>query len=182
MPTKRPDFPEIASERQFEEHRVATVELLAEFQFLEEFLKWYLVTVNDLADRHFGKTVPFPKAYELFEKWPLVPLIREFDRHTYNKALVKQLNDLVPMRNHVVHRVFFVQFGADGQHEDLSEAVHMLKVGKALTTKILLEVRDEIDKLRELLGFSKLSEGHFQTHVDDESVPEPSQRDTNETG
>lgn len=121
----------------------SSMEVLIDFQFIEEALKMYLSNAFSVVARDSAK-VPFKYDFKSIGKDSLGRLVERFGRFNGNAQLIDELRDLVPKRNFIAHQSFLLSHcgwqGSDFESQ-VVEIEQLHARAKATLKSVLLEVK-----------------------------------------
>lgn len=113
---------------------------MASFQLLEEALRMAITISSEFIKfRLRGQPVAYKFEQSDLKKSSLGQLVYIFRRLTNNKEIVKELDELLPLRNDVAHQAFIRGYDSQADHEE--NITEMVGLSKRVNNVILELVR-----------------------------------------
>ena len=101
-----------------ETYQTATLEILTQFQLLEQALKMYISAAYEVIGARVKGLLPFHYGGVDVESFPLERLISTFAKVNDNRDLISRLNKLPKKRNEVAHKSLLIAWGG---YQDLKK-------------------------------------------------------------
>jgi hypothetical protein len=102
--------------------------VLMKFQWIEEFIRFYIVRTELTIMSHVGKVFRYSMpTLKKLERMSLGQLVDYFACHNGNDVLIKRLRDVVEQRNHVAHGGYLLYVDDAGNIPDIEGRLLRLK-------------------------------------------------------
>ena len=125
---------------------------MLQFQLIEEGLKAHISIAHQVIQRSIPAELHFKFSNEEIDSMPLERLINTFTRYTRNSVLVKQLNEIRGLRNHLAHRAFALAFFSTLDDEsDFPGDFAKVKQAQTSSASAFLALKEEIDLVDSIL-------------------------------
>ena len=82
------------------------LEFIANAQFVEEMLKFYLYRCEKITSNLLRNSIPYKPNYEAISNSPLGRLIQRYKQFSNNEELISKLREFKPKRDAIVHAGF----------------------------------------------------------------------------
>ena len=123
--------------------------IITDFQYIEEALRLYLSEAYTKIKERMKGELSFKYNYEGISKDALGKLIYKFEKINDNQNLIKELKELNPYRNNIIHRGLLLTVGDLNDKLLIAFTVAELNKLYERTNKALSGVVAEIKKIKE---------------------------------
>jgi hypothetical protein len=126
--------------------------VLMKFQWIEEFLKLYIVAAHQSIFIRTMGILNFKYDEKKIREMPMAPLINHFARLGGDPSIVASLKDLPAERNKIAHASFLINFDQSGQVHDFEKRFEELRALderlKSLPFSVNSEYRALVQRLK----------------------------------
>lgn len=129
------------------EYNDKVLNILMNFQYIEEGLKMYVTSVNKRIKEKMKNEFPFKYERSWVEDDSLGKLIKKFEKINNNNELIKELKSLRPLRNEIAHKILLLT--PEQRNDQLFKSIMVSDLDKIKKRtkdafyQVLKEIKDE---------------------------------------